>query len=652
MDEPGTLNLSKPSFTDFWKKSKSAQGGGAARIRFVESKPPGHGSGPSVVGDGSEKGLTRGSNSQEGAAPTTATATAETPLTSSPSPPSQQHQQQQPPTNDGNENGNNPTALDKAQIRRAQVRRAQTQHRQRKANYIRQLETDVARLRDMIDAAERDTHGLAKENEKLRKKVEAVITGGAASSPGSGSGTAGLLSPSSALPTSTPTPKPIPLSLDQSVEFLMKDSPPAPPAPAPADFGDFTVSLGFDEVINAPTFYVCAPPESAGQPSPPPPPPHHHHAQQRQPPTTVSSSTPAAGDINDLPDLTPSQTQAAINFILALEHPCRLHFHPSAHDPSPGGQPGDPPPPPGLPPLAALLPRAGGHTLMATSLALRGAPGKQGRDVFRAVLRSTRGVRWVPGLGVKLGGVPSVDLGYGLEGTESGAGNGSELSLGACGVEEEEEEEECSAEAHGYGNGNGMEGEGEGEGEAVPGFVAMEWEQRRAGLAAAHGGEMMMMMDIDAGPGTNGHGTGPGPESTTEPRIATAAPPPAPTPAQTAAAAATTTTTPTLGADAAQRQEASSESPPSWRTSALTLRALHGLAQTLAGADPEGAEVTPVQAWFELAQRVGYERLLATPGLLDALKRELHRLVKCRFYGASIRRDEFEGVVARVLVLV
>jgi hypothetical protein len=360
---PTTLDLARPSFTDFWKKSKSAIGGSASKIRFVESKTPSQGSGRKTSGDGGKGG---GGGGGGGTTPAESS--------SSPSPPSQQQQQQHqspPNTANGNDNSNNANTtqqpqqpLDKAQLRRLQVRRAQTQHRQRKANYIRQLETDVARLRDMIEAAEKDTRDLAKENEQLRKKaMEAAISGakigggggggaaGAAASaipsPGSSSGmTAGLLSPTSSLSTMTTkqtatlqTPRQIPLSLDQEVEMIMGESAP----PAPADVGELTVSLGFDDVINAPTFYVYVA-ESVGPPaitvSPPAsavyPPPgtqpqalqrqqHHKQGQQQHSQATTTTTSSSAGTTtspnynnhDDLPDLTPAQTQAAINFILA-----------------------------------------------------------------------------------------------------------------------------------------------------------------------------------------------------------------------------------------------------------------------------------------------------------------------------------------------
>jgi len=58
--------------------------------------------------------------------------------------------------------------LTKAQVRRAQVRKAQIEHRQRKANYVKQLEMDISQLRELITQAQRDTHTLKSENDDIR----------------------------------------------------------------------------------------------------------------------------------------------------------------------------------------------------------------------------------------------------------------------------------------------------------------------------------------------------------------------------------------------------------------------------------------------------------------------------------------------------
>lgn len=165
-------------------------------------------------------------------------------------------------------------SLDKTQARRAQVRKAQVQHRQRKANYVKQLEMDVARIREMIEAAEQETKSLLDENKAMRAQILHAMSKKAA-----------------------------PLTLDQGVHLLQE-------MPQPCELSDagkalqqqgadeVTITLGFDEIMNAPTFYIS---------SPPPPSTHTHQpSPQENCPTD-----------NSLPDLTPAQTQAAINFILA-----------------------------------------------------------------------------------------------------------------------------------------------------------------------------------------------------------------------------------------------------------------------------------------------------------------------------------------------
>lgn len=168
---------------------------------------------------------------------------------------------------------NNPP--DKAQIRRAQVRKAQTEHRQRKANYVKKLEMDVARIREMIEDAERDTQALLDENKAMLAQIQQAVNNNTLS-----------------------------LSLDQGVSLLT--DPPESQLSSDTrlnllkEVDHVTVSLGFDKVMNAPTFYISSSPSST-------------HSQLF-PGETEKESSPAD---DALPDLTPAQTQAAINFILA-----------------------------------------------------------------------------------------------------------------------------------------------------------------------------------------------------------------------------------------------------------------------------------------------------------------------------------------------
>ncbi|EAQ93301.1 hypothetical protein CHGG_01536 [Chaetomium globosum CBS 148.51] len=109
----------RPSFSTFWRKSKETLGG--KKIRFVESKPAG--GTPSSGASGAQ------------------------------------------------DDASTEASLDKTQARRAQVRKAQVQHRQRKANYVKQLEMDVARIREMIEAAEQETKSLLDENKAMRAQI-------------------------------------------------------------------------------------------------------------------------------------------------------------------------------------------------------------------------------------------------------------------------------------------------------------------------------------------------------------------------------------------------------------------------------------------------------------------------------------------------
>ncbi|KAF4505163.1 hypothetical protein G6O67_007139 [Ophiocordyceps sinensis] len=90
-----------------------------------------------------------------------------------------------------------------------------------------------------------------------------------------------------------------------------------------------------------------------------------------------------------------------------------------------------------------------------------------------------------------------------------------------------------------------------------------------------------------------------------------------------------------------------SPTPPvlRWAAPAVTLASLLGLARSL---NPGDVELTPVQAWFELAERYPVDRVLAG-GALDALLREFKGVVRCVAYGSAIERLAFESVVTRVL---
>ncbi|KAK1834722.1 hypothetical protein QBC39DRAFT_251811 [Podospora conica] len=246
------------------------------------------------------------------------------------------------------------SSLDKHQLRRAQVRKAQIQHRQRKANYVKQLEIDVARIRELITNTQREAEALRNENDSIRVQVEQR----------------GLLQtispPLPLLPEAAPDIpldlNAIPLDLNATpLDFnaIPLDLGMAPTMPLDFDnmdtkypFNELTMSLTFDDILNAPTFRIKSSSSSSSSNRELSPPSH------LTTPEPISAPTPAL-----------DPTEEAINFVLALEHICRNHFHPTNFSPT-----SDHP-----------FRRASGHTLMASSLALASAP----RAVFSAVSHAT-----------------------------------------------------------------------------------------------------------------------------------------------------------------------------------------------------------------------------------------------------------------------
>ncbi|KAH7162819.1 hypothetical protein B0J13DRAFT_21161 [Dactylonectria estremocensis] len=82
-----------------------------------------------------------------------------------------------------------------------------------------------------------------------------------------------------------------------------------------------------------------------------------------------------------------------------------------------------------------------------------------------------------------------------------------------------------------------------------------------------------------------------------------------------------------------------------WSSPRISLASLHDLASSL---NPGDKELTPIQAWFELADRYPLDVLLDAQ-LLQALSHELNGVVKCLFFGAVMEREAFESVVCRLL---
>jgi hypothetical protein len=166
------------------------------------------------------------------------------------------------------------SALDKSQLRRAQVRKAQIQHRQRKANYVKQLEIDVAHIRDLIADAQRDAQALRKENSAMKDRLQRRPA-----------------APVKAI--EIPVPEPLPA--EEKPVFIMDT--------IDSSYGlgleDITMTLDFDDTMNAPSFRVSSSPSSS------------HYESSNQSPYFSDATSPG------ILDITPGQTQEAINFILA-----------------------------------------------------------------------------------------------------------------------------------------------------------------------------------------------------------------------------------------------------------------------------------------------------------------------------------------------
>ncbi|KAI2467226.1 hypothetical protein F4781DRAFT_322377 [Annulohypoxylon bovei var. microspora] len=179
-----------------------------------------------------------------------------------------------PSKHDNHNSGNDEhqeSDLSKGKARRAQVRKAQIQHRERKANYTKQLEMDVARLRDLIEQTERQSLTLRTENEAIRRRLNFA---------------------------SAPEPE---------FDFSF-----------PQDMvPEYTVSLlASSESLATPLYQVqrIPTPSSLSSHSP-----------------AVGEGVQEFIDVGGVLGMMMSQAQVdhAINFILGLEHICWNHFHPS-----------------------------------------------------------------------------------------------------------------------------------------------------------------------------------------------------------------------------------------------------------------------------------------------------------------------------------
>jgi hypothetical protein len=203
---------------------------------------------------------------------------------------------------------------DKAQIRRAQVRRAQIQHRQRKANYVKELELDVSRFRELVSQTEREVLILRRENEAIKVTltgagVDSTMWVKPALSP-SRSHTQSLRSGASPRTDITPLLQQQENDLSDRMKaqhlYDLKTSPALLQAPDTDMFGnidvdDLTVMLSMDPTMGTPAFSI-----SSGASG------------------IQSNPNPVWGNRGF--QMSYEQEQLAINFVLGLEHVCWNHF--------------------------------------------------------------------------------------------------------------------------------------------------------------------------------------------------------------------------------------------------------------------------------------------------------------------------------------
>lgn len=179
------------------------------------------------------------------------------------------------------------TSKDKAKARRAQVRKAQIQHRQRKADYVKQLELDVTHFRELIEQAERDVAVLRRENEAIRVTLgRHDASASDARSVATGQGSDVLVG--------TDAMQSQPMELD--VNITEEDTSNAPLATemfGDINVSDLTVTLSQDDELGTPCFNISS---SSGSD------------------TTNTSSPPRSEDSGRL---STAQELMAINFILS-----------------------------------------------------------------------------------------------------------------------------------------------------------------------------------------------------------------------------------------------------------------------------------------------------------------------------------------------
>ncbi|KAF7935391.1 uncharacterized protein EAE97_008298 [Botrytis byssoidea] len=276
------------------------------------------------------------------------------------------------------------------QHRRAQVRRAQIEHRQRKENYVKHLEEDLIRLRGMITTTEAESSALMKENIAIESTLAASGIKNLSDLKSrvgkiSGDQAIDLLPPQEYEPlrdltTSNATQeiRPTIRTVDYESEndrlssyisgMLTQDSEPLTSyfsdnhnVPYSSNSSGSHISIQFDEFLNASCLYISDSSENSTK---------DHGAidlSKPLPPLPGQILLPGNAVQKPLPDI----SLVAISFILALEHPCRTHFHHIPDTPLPLDPAGDP----------------SGHELMASTHIFAQAP-------LEAFNESTSEVSW------------------------------------------------------------------------------------------------------------------------------------------------------------------------------------------------------------------------------------------------------------------
>ena len=178
----------------------------------------------------------------------------------------------------GQDASSSQTPQDKAKARRAQVRTAQIEHRQRKANYVKQLEIDVARIRDMIAATQMESRLLLAENDAMRSQLfegESVVSQACEAE--------------AQRTTSVGVPECIDRPLIDGAQL--------------SSLSDVTLSLALDDAMNLPVYQISS----------------ERTSSNCQPNTHLNTGDHCNSEPPSYPfaHLSPEQTQQIINFILA-----------------------------------------------------------------------------------------------------------------------------------------------------------------------------------------------------------------------------------------------------------------------------------------------------------------------------------------------